>query len=1259
MASYIAVVTLMQDLEQLLSSYSDIFGLELQEDCPFTKEEIEILYDNVSLMDSLLRDSSGESYNRDFMDQILEKRISDVARKAGNYVDFWAAEYLGVSRMRGIITVRKLATQEDRAPISYGLQRTGGLTLNDMTEEIASITEELQKIHHDRKVTDFDVTSSPGTSLTFSSPLRRTTNAEGKVVGLGDDLVTMLDSLTGYPSKLKVFSIIGMAGIGKTTFSRTLYHDPLVMHHFYVRAWVTVSQQYQLREMLLGILCCVANVSDEIYGKCNEELKEQVYRSLKGKRYLIVLDDMWDTKAWDDLRRTLPDDGNGSRIMLTSRLRDVAVHASQDTPPHYLHCLSMDESWELLSSKIFMDESCPVELVSIGKQIAYKCQGLPLAIVVVGGLLSKMNKKVDVWEEVAQGVGSLVMEEADHCQNILALSYSHLPDHLKACFLYMGIFPQDYEVSVKKLIWLWVAEGFIRPSMLKSLEEVAVEYLEDLITRSLILVKRRGSDGGVKTCYIHDLMRELCVTKSQKQNFFHVINNCGQLPLKNVDDALLAHLGYRKVPSIYLHHLRRLSFHSSARGYVSRGSFPYTRSVLYFEKLSASDNQSYLSMDFKLLKVLDMMNIHLKIIPPEMSNLTQLKFLAFTAQCSLPRNLFAKFCNLQILIVDCEWNGHLPSKFWDMRELRHFHLKWTRLSTYSFGSLSTSVLELQGAELPPRINYNLQSLSTISPISCTEEVFRSMPNLKKLGIHETEEDYQFRGWFCNLVHLLELEKLKYVFGNPFVSSNLKPDRLPSWNSFPPKLRKLTLSGTSLPWDDIFKLSMLPKLEVLKLGNYAFSGAVWKCMEGGFRCLKFLLIGSTNLETWQAEGTDFPSLQHLVLRHCRFLKEIPCGIGEAPLLRKIELHRCRDSAVTSARQIQEEQQSLGNDDLDFRSLIEDVDILGHVCRDFLCFCMWESDYSGKQCQSHKSDCMEKDILVDSSKQLRHYGKFAVENVFEGQYKTYASNWVEESIWPVLAQESLKALGGLGLLSLGGKYLLRSVFELGAFLAGALLAKTNFGTQFEADIRPFRSLFLGIFFVTTGSSIDMQLLIGEWPNVYFLLAGLIVIKTLIITAIGPRVGLTLQGSMRIGQKLADFIGEKFEDEKVLANFLSTLLVSGINSDAGWPDVAFDLDPFVVKDMMHMLDLKRAGAIDMILQNAKTSLQVGSKLVRGYGVVSDEVSFVTLLVRELMELQAQEALGRSDAQDSNVMEPLAQRLTAKGFPRYNDSLRPKAAL
>ncbi|KAL2254505.1 UNVERIFIED_CONTAM: putative late blight resistance protein R1A-10 [Sesamum indicum] len=854
------VVSLVLDLDHLLSSDTHFFGRELGRRT--LTEELRILDVTLCLLESLL----GENRNHGFMNQILENTIKRVIQEAGNYI--------------GFRTLRSRSAFDVRIPFA-----------------------------------------EVGNSTTFLSPPRRTPIAEGKLVGLEKDLVTMLDNLTGHPLQLKVFPVIGMAGIGKTTFCKKLYDHPLVMHHFYVRAWVTISQQYEVREMLLSILCCVTYISKEIYEKRDEELREQVYRSLKGKRYLIVLDDMWDTEAWDDLKRTFPDDKNGSRVMLTSRLRDIAVHACQDTSPHSMRCLSIHESWELLSSKIFVDEPCPMELLTIGKQIACKCQGLPLAIVVVGGLLSKMDKKLDVWDNVAQSVGSLVLGEADHCQNILALSYNHLPDHLKACFLYMGIFPEDYEISVKKLVWLWVAEGFIRLSMFKSLEEVAGDYLEDLIARSLIMVKRRSANGRIKTCYIHDLMRELCVHESQKEGFFLVIKSSEQLILTNLyDDKQKWTIGTKESAAVdkHLHNLRRLSFHSNILKYINTTSFQLVQSIMYFKKLSLPDPLQYLGMkNFMLLKVLDIMNIHLSIVPSVIADLILLKFMALTIVNDFSMDSFITLRGLQILIIDCEWDGCLARILWDMLELRHFRLKRSCLSNspiYYTKSASTSVLSLQDAEVRLRVLKNLQTLSTIRPISCTQEVFLSVPNLRKLGIYQTEEDYRFRGWFEQLVHLQELETLKYAFSNPFVSSALKPDRLPSWRSFPPKLVKLTLSGTSLPWEDMVELSMLPKLEVLKLRNYAFSGSVWKSREGGFPRLKFLLIGSTNLEIWDADGTHFPNLQQLVLRHCKFLKEIPYGISEAPLLEKIELHCCKDSAVISARHLQEEQQSLGNDGL---------------------------------------------------------------------------------------------------------------------------------------------------------------------------------------------------------------------------------------------------------------------------------------------------------------------------------------------------------
>ncbi|KAA8529818.1 hypothetical protein F0562_034325 [Nyssa sinensis] len=160
------------------------------------------------------------------------------------------------------------------------------------------------------------------------------------------------------------------------------------------RAWIYVSQVYRKRDLLLGILSSVIELlTDEMYEMSDEELSLKLKKGLMGRRYLIVMDDIWSVDAWDCLKRSFPDDNNGRRIMFTSRLKDVASHAQSDSNPHCLLFLTEDESWCLFQQKVFGKETCPQVLMGIGKQITKKCLGLPLAIVVTAGLLAKIDKR--------------------------------------------------------------------------------------------------------------------------------------------------------------------------------------------------------------------------------------------------------------------------------------------------------------------------------------------------------------------------------------------------------------------------------------------------------------------------------------------------------------------------------------------------------------------------------------------------------------------------------------------------------------------------------------------------------------------------------------------------------------------------------------------------------------------------------------------------------------------------------------------------
>lgn len=278
----------------------------------------------------------------------------------------------------------------------------------------------------------------------------------GDVVGLEDDSLAIKTRLCGETPKLQVIPVVGMGGIGKTTLCRTVYSDQLTIEYFDVRVWITVSQDYSKKKFVASL---VDSLKEFVVAKSGQRDEETVYKSLKGRRYLIVMDDMWSTEPWDDVRDLFPDDHNGSRVMLTTRLSDVATYVARGSSLHKMRFMDIEQSWELLMQRVFGDEDCSPELEDIGWEIAECCSGLPLAVSVVGGLLSMVERNPVSWSKIADNVGSIVVNGDGPIDEILSLSYDHLPHHLTDCFLYMGGFPEDYDIRVTELVRLWVAEG--------------------------------------------------------------------------------------------------------------------------------------------------------------------------------------------------------------------------------------------------------------------------------------------------------------------------------------------------------------------------------------------------------------------------------------------------------------------------------------------------------------------------------------------------------------------------------------------------------------------------------------------------------------------------------------------------------------------------------------------------------------------------------------------------------------------------------
>ncbi|KAL2531301.1 Disease resistance protein RPP13 [Abeliophyllum distichum] len=276
----------------------------------------------------------------------------------------------------------------------------------------------------------------------------------------------------------------------------------------------------------------------------DEELAECLYKILKGTRYLIVIDNMWDRHTLEDLKRYFPDDGTGNRILITTRYENMAKHSSKENI-FKLRPLSVDECWDLLEQKVFKKERCPPELKVIGERISLGCMGIPLFVVMISGVHSNMKKKKESlwqWEQVTTSLTSCNSDDFDFPMDILKLGYKNLPNHLKQCYLYFHAFKEDTEIPVQKLLALWMAEGYIQKNDQKSLEDVAEEYLIELIHRNLLQVAKRRSDNGIKACTVHGLILDTCWKIAQKENFHPVVKKCPVRFDENCDSAQINNL---------------------------------------------------------------------------------------------------------------------------------------------------------------------------------------------------------------------------------------------------------------------------------------------------------------------------------------------------------------------------------------------------------------------------------------------------------------------------------------------------------------------------------------------------------------------------------------------------------------------------------------------------------------------------------------------------------------------------------------------
>ncbi|XP_024635468.1 putative disease resistance RPP13-like protein 1 [Medicago truncatula] len=434
-----------------------------------------------------------------------------------------------------LISYHVLRSTVEKTPVDQLQKLPSIIKINSKMEKMCK---RLQTFVQQKDTLGLQRTVSGGvSSRTLSSSVLN----ESDVVGRNDDkdrLINMLvsDVGTSRNNNLGVAAIVGMGGVGKTTLAQFVYNDAKVEQHFDFKAWVCVSEDFDViratKSILESIVRNTTSAGSKVWESDNLDiLRVELKKNSREKRFLFVLDDLWndDYNDWLELVSPLNDGKPGSSVIITTRQQKVA-EVAHTFPIQELEPLSHEDCWSLLSKHAFgskdSDHSKYPNLEEIGRKIAKKCGGLPIAAKTLGGLMrSKVVEKE--WSSILNS--NIWNLRNDKILPALHLSYQYLPSHLKRCFAYCSIFPKDYPLERKKLVLLWMAEGFLDYSQDENaMEEIGDDCFAELLSRSLI--QQLSNDAHEKKCVMHDLVHDLATFVSGKSC---CRLECGDIPEKN------------------------------------------------------------------------------------------------------------------------------------------------------------------------------------------------------------------------------------------------------------------------------------------------------------------------------------------------------------------------------------------------------------------------------------------------------------------------------------------------------------------------------------------------------------------------------------------------------------------------------------------------------------------------------------------------------------------------------------------------------
>ncbi|CAL5073302.1 unnamed protein product [Urochloa decumbens] len=739
------------------------------------------------------------------------------------------------------------------------------------------------------------------------------------IVGRDGEKDAVIKLLSGINGALRVVSVWGMGGMGKSSLVRMVHNDTNLIAEFDCSAWITVPHPLDSAEVFRKRLRKELGMAP---GK-------DVGEFLQDKRYLVAVDDLHDKEEWETIWQVFqfPNDMN-SRIIVTTRREDVARHcagagrvAEGRELIYKLKPLGDKESEDLLFQKVYKGSDYTALSLDMKEQASHilkRCRGLPLAISTIGGFLASRPKTSIEWRDLHEHLGAeLESDDLSNITKVIVSSYDGLPYHLKSIFLYLSIFPENHEVRRNRLLRRWMAEGYIAKNRDMPVENVGERSYSDLINRSMIQPSKASPGVGDDRCRVHSILLRIILSKSIDENQLLLIEKqSNEIPQSKIRHLVISGWKKRKqkLQNINLSYIRSLTIFGEYPASLISPKLLMLRVLDLEETINLENDDLKHIGELRHLRYLSLRGTKISKLPSSLQNLRYLETLDIqdTQVTQLPSGV-AKLEKLRYLLAGINFSKDLLRNMESKKDKNKVSLLSCLCPGESCKVFNLSVRAPQGIEKLQNLHMlGVVHVGNDNGVAGTLKKLTNLTNLRRLGVAGlTEKEGQD---MCQSIgELWELKRLEVRSETLTFLAKLDEDEppvpgvpppkiprylvslrlcgnlssLPKWISSLNDLAKVKLLGTQLKQGDIKGLQNLRNLTSLGLWENSYIGdSLYFCTKT-FPKLKVLDIdGLDKIKKVTIEEGSMPELEKLWVNKCPSLRDNNSGLSGVKYLRSL-------------------------------------------------------------------------------------------------------------------------------------------------------------------------------------------------------------------------------------------------------------------------------------------------------------------------------------------------------------------------------------